>query len=163
MFEKMLVCLDGSRLAEQILPYAGEQARRFKSKVVLLQVLTTEITIPSPEWPAASGYMYPTDIPTERYSSAEMSLIERQQASSKGYLDQIGRSSFSGMETESVTIQGDPGDSIVKYSQDNDIDLIALSTHGRTGLERAVYGSTAEYVLKKSRTPILIIRSEIES
>ena len=55
MFEKILVCLDGSKLAEQILPYATEQAKRFNSKVVLFQAFTIPSTIAVAEAQAATA------------------------------------------------------------------------------------------------------------
>ena len=62
-----------------------------------------------------------------------------------------------GLDVECIVLQGPAGELIVKYAVDNQIELLALATHGRTGLRRVVFGSTAEYVLRKVGLPILLI------
>ncbi|MBN1368835.1 MAG: universal stress protein [Dehalococcoidaceae bacterium] len=157
MFERILVCLDGSNNAEQILTYATAQAEKFKSQLILLQVIVNEITIPPPEWPSGSGYIFPTGIPSKDYFSVELELIQQEQAKAKNYLEGIAQK-LNKQAVETVVLQGNAGEAIVGYAGDTDIKLIAMSTHGRSGLERVVFGSVAEYVLKQSALPVLLIR-----
>ena len=63
-----------------------------------------------------------------------------------------------GIKTECAVIIGDPGSTIVDYAEENAIDLIAIATHGRSGLRRIIFGSVAEYVIKHSKLPILLIK-----
>ncbi len=154
MFEKVLVCLDGSKLAEQILPYAAEQVLRFNSKLTLLQVMT----LPSSAYVSAEGI-----------SAGIGDIIEEeakeQEAKIRAYLNSVAQSPLKkGIDVECVVLRpSHPGEAIVKYAQDNAIDLICIATHGHSGLGRVVFGSVADYVLRESALPILVINpKEIE-
>jgi nucleotide-binding universal stress UspA family protein len=148
MFERILVCLDGSKLAEQILPYATEEALKFDSRVTLLQVMT----IPSSVSAAAGAAAQTGDIMKEE--------SQRQEADTRTYLDSVGQGLLKkGVNTDCVVLQpSPPGEAIVKYGRDNSIDLICIATHGRSGLGRAVFGSVADHILRESGLPILLIR-----
>jgi len=150
MFERILVCLDGSELAEQILPYATEQALRFNSKLTLLQV----VTMPSS--------VYTASVAGELPQTGDMVAkeIERQEVEARAYLGRVAQSLLKkGIEAECV-VRGplQAGKAIVEYAQDNAIDLICIATHGRSGLGRVVFGSVADSVLRKSGLPILVIK-----
>ena len=143
MFEKILICLDGSSLAEQIIPYAIEIALRANSKLVLLEVTTPPGAVVQP----LIGYYYAT--PLEK--------IQRDGKVSGEYLQRVARRiRRKHIHVECTTIPGDPGRTIVDYANNNDVDLIALSTHGHGGLGRLVFGSVTDYVLKNSDLPILV-------
>ena len=149
MFETILVCLDGSTLAEQILPYAAEEARRFGSKLVLLEVTAPPSAVVEP----ITGY----------YHATSLKKILRQVDEAETYLEQVTQSlTDEGLDAGYETVQGGPGETIVRYAKENDVGLIALCTHGYGGLGRLVFGSVADYVLKKAGLPILIIRSQEE-
>lgn len=150
MFKKILVCLDGSKLAEQILPYAKEQALSFNSKVVLLHV-TPESLIMPPGVPGAPGYPIQTKAMVEK--------MEQEMVESREYLNGVASSlREQGLDAESVILEGSPGEVIVEYAHENKINLIAIATHGRSGLRRSILGSVADYVLRESGLPILVIR-----
>ena len=152
MFERILVCLDGSELAEQILPYATEQALRFNSKLILLQV----VNMPSSVYTASVAGELPQtgDIIAKQ--------IQTQEVEARAYLDRVTKSLLKkGMNVEYVVLGPlQPGKAIVKYAQDNAIDLICIATHGRSGLGRVVFGSVADLVLRESGLPILVIKPE---
>ncbi len=150
MFGRILVCLDGSALAEQILPYATEQALRFDSRVTLLQVITT----PSSVYMASAAGELPQ---TGDMIAKE---IQKQDAEARTYLDSVAQSlREKGLDAEFVVLgPAQPGNTIVKYAQDNAIDLICMATHGRSGLGRVVFGCVADRVLRESGLPILLIK-----
>jgi nucleotide-binding universal stress UspA family protein len=149
MFEKILVCLDGSRLAEQILPYATEQAIRFKSKVVLLQAFIIPSAIAAAGAQAAPAAS--TDIIQEEANKLE--------AEAKVYLEEIAKPlREKGLDVECVTLQGTAGEVIIDYAHNEAVDLIALATHGHSGLGRVIFGSVADHVLRESGLPILLIK-----
>ncbi len=154
MFKRILVCLDGSKLSEQILPYATEEALHFNSRVTLLQVVTVSTMI------AAAG--------AHRAPAQTSNLIEetlhRTLREAKAYLERIAEPlSKQGISVECVAIERSPvGNAIVSYARDNSIDLISIATHGHSGLGRVVFGSIADHVLKKSGLPILLIKPEEE-
>jgi nucleotide-binding universal stress UspA family protein len=151
MFKKIMVCLDGSGFAEQILPYALEQARRFESNIVLCRVFSepTLTGIGIPGFPA---------VPIETTGMAEQAT--KNEFESVTYLNNLANriQSEHGISAECVTMVGAPGESIVKYAAENQIELITIATHGRGGLGRALIGSVADYVIRQSGIPILLIR-----
>jgi nucleotide-binding universal stress UspA family protein len=145
MFSKILVCLDGSKLAEQVLPYAIEQALHFKSQLVLLSVIVP-VTSTSTVWePAPEG------------------LVEKQAEAEKAaevYLKNIVNrlSEEKRLRAEYLTLEGLVAETIVEYAQKNKVDLIAIATHGLGGLRRLAFGSVADFVLRNSNVPLLVIR-----
>ena len=148
MFEKMVVCLDGSKLAEQILPVAEAQAEHFGSKITLLQV----ITLSAIELAGDGSSHYVGQLIAEQMQIAEKNAI--------GYLHNIAQSlREKGLEVNEVVLQGTPpGEVIVSYASKNKINIIAIATHGHSGLGRIVFGSVADYVLRQSGLPILVIK-----
>jgi nucleotide-binding universal stress UspA family protein len=150
MFERILVCLDGSQLAEQILPYAIEQALRFNSKLTLLQV----VTMPSSVYTASAA----TELPQAGDMIANE--IQEQESEARAYMDRVAQSLLKkGINAEGIVLgPSQPGKAIVKYAQDNAVDLICIATHGRSGLGRFVFGSVADLVLRESGLPILVIK-----
>jgi len=146
MFQKILVCLDGSKLAEQILPYAAEQAARFGSSLVLLQVVSLA-SIPAP----TGIESVPVAVPDNLLAEAE--------AAAKDYLDGLAPPLRErGLKVQCVSLIGHPAESIVSYAAENRFDLVAIATHGRSGLKRLVFGSVADHVIRESGLPILLIK-----
>jgi nucleotide-binding universal stress UspA family protein len=148
MFEKILVCLDGSKLAEQILPLAEAQARQFNSQVIILQV------VPFPTMPVVEA--------GATYADPKL-LLEQEQINfdkAKDYTENIILNFRSkNIPVENVIVRASPvGKAILDYAKGNGISLIAIATHGHGGLGRLVFGSVAEYVLKESGLPMLVIR-----
>jgi nucleotide-binding universal stress UspA family protein len=153
MFEKILVCLDGSEFAEQILSFVTEEALHFRSKIILLHVVAEPVVI-APGIPGASA------IPVETKGMLEH--MKKEQDEAAVYLGKIAEGlRQKGLETEPVVVTGPTGDTIINYANDNDVGLIAIATHGRSGLGRAVFGSVADYVLRESGLPVLLIRPRI--
>jgi len=152
MFEKILVCLDGSALAKQILPYAVEEALRFESKLILLQVVPEPVAF-SPGIPGTATTPIQTDAMLDE---AKKALNE-----SRDYLEKIAAPlRKKGLHVEAVSVLGRAGEMIVDYADNANVNLITIATHGRSGLGRAVFGSVADYVLRESGLPILVIRPQ---
>jgi nucleotide-binding universal stress UspA family protein len=150
MFNKILVCLDGSELAEQIIPFVIEQANCFHSKVVLVHTVHEPVIL-SPDIPGSPG------VPIEMPGAA--GRLQKEQDEAYDYLEKAAVAfRENGLETESVVLEGVAGEAIVSYANNNNIDLIAVATHGRTGLRRAVLGSVTDYILRESGLPVLVIR-----
>jgi nucleotide-binding universal stress UspA family protein len=157
MFKRILACLDGSRFAEQILPYVVEEARRFASNVVLLQV----IKMPR--------LFYASSVPIQPALSIPPTLTEEQigaeETTAKSYLNSVAlRLRETGLDVDCVTLiarlGGTIGDAIISYAAANEIGLIAMATRGYTGWKRLIFGSTADFVLKKSGLPVMAIKPQ---
>jgi nucleotide-binding universal stress UspA family protein len=152
LFKKILVGLDGSKLAEQILPYVTSEAQRHGSTLLLLHVVTTQPVMVMPGVPGVAGGPVSTRALVEQ--------VDKEEKEARAYLKQIARKlQRKGLKTKTVLLRGTPpGEAIVSYAAEKKVDLIAIATHGRGGLGRLFYGSVADYVLKHSVKPVLVIR-----
>jgi len=149
MFEKVLVCLDGSVTAEHILPYlAGESG--CLGKVIILKVVdTSSINLPLGV-PGGPGLPLHTQAMDRRF--------QKELAEMPDYLEKMaGPLRDKGLDVECVVLEGIPSQAILAYAADNEVGLIAIATHGHSGLRQVAMGSTAEYVLKHCGLPVLLV------
>ncbi len=151
MFERIVVCLDGSSVAEAILPYVTDEALAHHSRVVLLRVVSLpEITIPI-------GLPGEPGVPVATEGAARRTRNEESKADA--YLKSIAKPiRAKGLKVECVVVPGSSGEAIIDYARENNAKLIAIATHGHGGIRRLVIGSTADYVLHHSSVPVLIVR-----
>ncbi|MFN2147175.1 MAG: universal stress protein [Anaerolineales bacterium] len=145
MFEKILVPLDGSARAEAILPQAESLALEFASRLILLHVIEPGSSLMSPH-----GSHPDVSIELTRQKKDE---LERYLAGKKGEFREKG------VEVETVLAQGPVVETIIQTAAEYDVDLIAMASHGRTGLQRVFYGSVAAGVLQSVDRPLLLVRS----
>jgi nucleotide-binding universal stress UspA family protein len=144
MFGTILVPLDGSTRAETILAYVEDLALAQKSKVVFMQAIE----------PAAMVTPY------DMAPYFDVNLMERWVADAKAYLGQL-QEAFrqKGIETAAFVEQGAVVRTILEVAEREKADLIAMASHGRTGLARAFYGSVAAGVLHQADRPLLLVRA----
>jgi nucleotide-binding universal stress UspA family protein len=169
MLRKILVPLDGSEFAECVIPYVEELCQRCDPvEIVLIQV------IPPPTGrPLAPGIVRPLiyDYPVERLPDPPPDFramlrqtyrgqeIASAQARAEAALLPVARRFCDGGANTRVAVAfGRPAEQIIEFAERQQIDLIALSTHGRSGLSRWVFGSVAEKLLRGTHLPILLVR-----
>lgn len=152
MFKKIIVCLDGSALAEEILPSIISEHGCF-GKIILLKVLAIpEARLPL-GIPGSPGVPVHTDSMLERF--------QKEMDEAPTYLEEKAQPLRElGADVDCVVLEGNPSEAIVDYARDNEASLIAIATHGHTGLRQIVMGSTAEYVLKHSGLPVLLVKPQ---
>jgi nucleotide-binding universal stress UspA family protein len=152
-YQRILVPVDGSPLAEVVLPHVVALARRFGSTVELVRAYA-----PSPSLLAASAASaMPGTGPV--LDPAPFIAAGRQEAET--YLQEVeGRLRRAGLAVEHRRLEGSAGEAIAAESRRADVDLIAMSTHGRGGLGRLVLGSVAGYVLHHAACPVLLVRAD---
>lgn len=144
MINRVLVPLDGSEKSEIVIPYVEELAYRLGAEVVLLQVLSPGYISTGPE-----GSEY-TVLPDKQMTLDKLYA--------KDYLDRVGaRLSQMGVITETQVRFGNAAEEIIKLAAWTQSDLVAMSTHGRSGVGRWVFGSVAERVLYEGNTPLLLV------
>ena len=144
---RILVTLDGSELAESVLPYVEALVREtgVESMQVLLITVCEPVLIPA---------YYPSGIPLNWED--HMARIKRRD---EEYLSKVERKlKDAGLNVKSEVLVGKPAEEIINYVSKNPVDFIAMSTHGRSGVSRWVFGSTAEKVLLGVTSAILLIR-----
>ena len=151
MFKKILVCLDGSELAENILPYALEEGEYFESELVLFRVFS-EPAVFSLNLPG----MPSVQVDAER---TERRILEDEKET-QDYLKKLADKLLAEkrIKVSYDSREGSAGPMIVDYAANQGIELIAIATHGRTGPGRVMLGSVAEYVIRHSGLPMLLIR-----
>lgn len=168
MLSKVLVPLDGSELAEAVLPYVEEVCRRCEPvEVVLLQV----VTLPS----GRSGGVFrvvgedPTELVPESAADLEAARfpIYRDQAIASARAEvetalarATKRLCDGGLKVRIEVGFGRPAEEIIDFAEREGMELIVMATHGRSGLSRWIIGSVADKVLHGTHLPILLVRPE---
>ena len=157
MYSKILVPLDGSKLAEAVLPYVQELARRFDSEVALIQVVAPLSKLVAETMPSA---LEPTGAAAAVGLEAASEALKAEREGAHSYLEKVAeRLKAEKVKVRAEVVEGSAGDTIVEYAGQQGMGLIAMCTHGRSGLGRLVYGSVADRVLCRAGTPVLLIRS----
>ncbi|WP_420631817.1 universal stress protein [Candidatus Leptofilum sp.] len=152
MFNHILVPLDGSHLAEAALPPSLELASKFNSELTLTYVIQPPHLIMT----AANGSVY-SQLLTEMRNQSEQDA-ESYLRSHKGSLQQQGFTVHA-----QITEGENVADSLLDVAANLDIDTIVMSTHGRGGISRWVFGSVADKVLRYANVPVLFIRAKEET
>jgi len=146
MFKKILLALDGSEFSERALGPALEMATKFGAEILLLRVITIE-----EETPISVGLSL-------RQQEMRPDYTRRYRDDAEGYLRGIeARWLNSGVEVRIQAALGEPAEVIAATARAEGADLIVMSTHGRSGLTRLLYGSVAEAVLRGANMPVLLI------
>ncbi|NCO68294.1 MAG: universal stress protein [Nitrospirae bacterium CG_4_10_14_0_8_um_filter_41_23] len=134
---------DFSEGSSQALQYAADIARRYGAKLYLLYVVHEIVE--------AGGWYVPHPSMDNIYKD----LVRDAQKE----LDEYGLEELKGLNgIERRVLRGVPHEVIVKFASDNRIDLIIIGTHGRKGIDRILFGSTAAYVVRHAPCPVLTVR-----
>lgn len=141
-YDKIMIATDGSKQVEKAVKAAVELARLTGARLYAVYVI------------ASTGY-------TPRNFGWEESLREILEAEAKRavtFVEEAGKNS--GIEVESVILDGHPADRVMEFAEQEGIDLIVMGTLGRTGLDRFLLGSIAEKVVRHSKTPVMVVKGE---
>lgn len=146
-YRKILLPLDGSEIAAQALPHAQELAAYSGAELILFQVIR--------EQSDALGL-------TPEFRVLQPGVVQQQ-----AQLEHAGRwlqaladdLALHKISAKVILDVGEPAEKILNYVANHDIDLIVMSTHGRTGLARWAYGSVAGKVISAAPCPVLLVRS----
>lgn len=144
MYRKILVPLDGSKTAEGVLPHAKALAYSEGAQLILLTVAAN---------------------PALDYAFSDPGIAQRaeeeEQSRSKKYMAQVETDlKAAGFKVSVVLRVGAVADVILRTAEELQADVIAMSTHGRTGPARWLLGSVAERVVRSSKVPVMLIRAK---
>lgn len=145
VFKKIFVPLDGSQLGEAALPHVKAIAQALNCEVILLrvvEVIQRVHTIGGPD-----HFMY---------SEAQ---IERMKNEAVKYLEKTSQQ-FGKGKVHTILRTGDPAQEIIKLSAEENVNVVAMSSHGKSGMTRWVMGSVSSKVLHAGKTPLLLVRPE---
>ena len=142
---KILLPTDFSGCANYALPYAAAIARATGAGIICVHVV--EPIVPAVGYSGLAEPMPIADISEQLEDSAERELPELADCEE-----------LSGLEVEEVIVHGDAAAEIVRVAGEREVDLIVISSHGRTGLGRIIFGSTAEAVVRHASCPVLVVK-----
>lgn len=142
MYKRVIVPLDGSALAEGIVPFILEIAGPLDMEVVLLRV----VQLRPVEVIEGGRYVKFDDIGTLTAEAREYLATVAAELRGRG------------VRVETAVRNGEPVAEIVAAAREADADLIAMTTHGRSGLGRLLFGSVAEEVLRRAELPVFLMR-----
>jgi nucleotide-binding universal stress UspA family protein len=147
LLNKALVTLDGSKLSEAVIPYIGELASKLKVEVILYRVVASTYFV----------YSVPGDAVERPYSPEDMQMIIMK---AQGYLETAGAE----LRDKGINVRYEVGfgiaaEEIIRFAEEIQADMVAMSTHGHSGVTRWALGSTADKVLHAGNTPVLLVRA----
>lgn len=143
--QKILLPTDFSGCANYALPYAAKIARATNAAIVCVHVV--EPVVPAVGYTGLAEPMPIADISEQLEDSAERQLPKLGECEE-----------FVGLNVEEIIVHGDAAAEIVRVAAERGVDLIVISSHGRTGLGRIIFGSTAEAVVRHATCPVLVVK-----
>jgi nucleotide-binding universal stress UspA family protein len=144
MYEKILVPLDGSVLAERAVRHAQEIAQGSRSEIVLLQAVN-----------------FPMPVVPEAVLAPDSKWLDEAKKEAARYLDGISASlRQAGIRVRTLLDERPPADAILHVASRERVDLIVMSTHGRGGLSRMLMGSVAESVFHATSRTVMLVKPE---
>ena len=147
MYRKIMVPLDGSELAECVLPHVEAIANGCGVPEVIFVRVVEHIEM-QPDWDYAASEEVRSPVDAECKAQAEE------------YLREIaGRVKYQGADVHTTVLFGKVAESLSDYAQGGGVGLIVMATHGRSGVSRWIWGSVADRLIRSSMVPVLIVRA----
>jgi nucleotide-binding universal stress UspA family protein len=150
MYKKILVPLDGSKLAECALPSVEELAKGCGTEEVILVSVTERV----------QGYR-PVEDPSQPLGQRLVpEAAGKKERQAQRYLERIAKAiDAKGIKIRTAALLGNPAEEIAIYAKHPGCDIIVMSSHGRSGPSRWAHGSVADRVLRSSCVPVLMVRA----
>jgi nucleotide-binding universal stress UspA family protein len=165
---KIMVTLDGSSFAEAVVEPAVQLAREAK----LAEVYLVRVVDPSDVRSTLSGTPEYEEAIAEPYTGVSTTIggsttletsdqaLERIEQEAKDYLQHVG-DRFDPIHPEAVVLVGkDVDEELARFAREQNVDIIAMSSHGRTGLGRLIMGSHAQRLMEYGVAPVLVVRPD---
>jgi nucleotide-binding universal stress UspA family protein len=154
MYRKILIPLDGSELAECVLPHLDTIIKGCGVEELVLIRVVEPVSLPVGT--LTDGGTVFTEGDAEK---ARKNLDNRSETEARDYLARMAeRLQKAGINVQSVVLKGKAADELVDYIKESDADLTVIASHGRSGIGRWIYGSVAERLLRSVCMPILMVR-----
>ncbi len=141
---KLLVPTDFSEDSEQAARYAVELAKRFQAEIHCIHV----VDIPADLLSTSAYYM----------TGPSEAFLDQIREESKKNLEAFAEKNLEGTQVRTAFLEGSPFVEIIRYARNQEIDLVVIATHGRTGLRHVLFGSVAEKVVRKAPCPVLVVK-----
>jgi len=149
MYKKIMVPLDGSKLAECVFPHLETIVKGCESPEVIVVQAVEPLSVP-----------YGREV--SQFASLEQvkAFETHQKVEAEKYLKEIvARLRKTGINAKADVIYGKASEALSDYATKNDVDLVIVATHGRSGISRWVWGSVADRLVRSVRVPVLMVRA----
>ena len=143
--KSILLPTDFSECGNYALSYATSLARTFRASIICVHVI--EPIVPTVGYSGMAEPLPLTDITEQLEDSAERELPRLAECEE-----------CAGLDVEELIVHGEAASEIVRVAKERQVDLIIISSHGRTGLGRIIFGSTAEAVVRHASCPVLVVK-----
>lgn len=143
VYKKILIATDGSEYTKKAVDYGVDLSKHTGAKLHAIYVVDTAAFASIP-MDAAWESMY--ELLRQEGDEATKYVAENAEAED--------------LEVERLTVEGHPADEIIKYAENNSIDMIIMGTLGKSGLDRFLLGSVAEKVVRNSKIPVLVVHGK---
>ena len=152
MYKKIMVPLDGSKLAESVLPHVEAIAKGTNAEEVILVSVTERVL----------GYRPVTDYGQPTGEKLIPEAVGKMEKQAQKYLDRVAKGlEAKGIKTETPVLLGNPAEEIILNTKHYGADLIIMASHGRSGIIRWTHGSVADKVFRASSVPVLMVRAPV--
>jgi nucleotide-binding universal stress UspA family protein len=141
----ILLPTDFSECGNYALSHAAAMARKFGASIICLNVI--EPIVPTVGYSGMTEPLPIADIAEQLEDSAERELPKIAECEE-----------FAGLNVEELVVHGEAASEIVRVAREREVDLIVIASHGRTGLGRIIFGSTAESVVRHASCPVLVVK-----
>lgn len=153
MYQKIMVPLDGSELAECVLPHVETIVKGSKTKNVILVRVVEPLYSPTDAYAAWSGG-------SEKQAEMKQQVEAERKNEAKNYLNQLmSRLDCGEAKIQTELLTGKAAEVLTAYAVKNEVELIIIATHGRSGVSRWARGSIADRILHSSCAPVLMVRA----
>lgn len=154
MYQKIMVPLDGSELAECVLPHVERFISGCQVKTIVF------VRVIEPDTLTYKGAYVTSVEDLQKIETNAKKIEESRKSDAAKYLEGVlKRLKPVGVKFQTEVLSGKTADSLVDYVEANAVDLILIATHGRSGVSRWVRGSIADRILRASRVPVLMVRA----
>lgn len=152
-FKKIMIATDGSDCSRLAVDKGIELAQLSKGTVYAVYVVSMDYLSP------IDGDSFSMGVDPYWESMQETLKTQGQQA--VNYVKGLGE--MKGINVEPVLLEGNPSDELIRYAEDNKMDIVIMGTLGKTGLDRLLLGSVAGNVARHSKIPVMVVRKKCES
>lgn len=155
MYQRIMVPVDGSELAECVLPHVESVAMGCNSREVVFVRVVEPVQIPSGTF-SEGGAVYDY----AQLDQVRKDMEQQNRAEADQYLHRLqSRVSYGDAKVRTEVLVGSVANTLIEYAEENNVDLVVISTHGRSGIGRWVWGSTADKIMRSGTAPVLMVRA----
>jgi len=147
-YKKIMIATDGSDCFNLAIDKGIELARLSGGTVYAVYVMSTAYSFDM------DGGAY-SSVGTNPYWASIRKALKNQGQQAVDYIKDLGK--IKGVNVESVMLEGNPADELIRYAEDNKMDIVIMGTHGKTGLDRIFMGSVAGNLVRHSKVPVMVV------